>query len=174
LELFEFALEVGNADSRAIITPVPSSELAAAHRAPEVPATEPEGWVVADRCVEGRYFVEAEPAKLRRPSKTPSASNYASMRDWSMTEEWWTTRQVCAYLKFGRKALWNMRGHPELGFPEPIDVAGNRHLYPGAEVRAWTERQRQKVCERASERGNALRHLSTKRRGQRRGSVTCA
>jgi len=67
-----------------------------------------------------------------------------------------------------------MRSHPELGFPEPIDVAGNRSLYPGTDVRAWTERQRQKVCERAAERGSALRHLPKKRRGRRRGSVTCA
>lgn len=77
------------------------------------------------------------------------------------SDEWWTTRAVCAFLKFGRKALWNMRRNPASDFPEPVDAVGHRHLYRAVEVRAWMEAQRERARRRAVERRRALTQLSS-------------
>ena len=78
------------------------------------------------------------------------------------SDEWWTTRTVCTFLKFGRKALWNMRRAPSSEFPEPVDAVGHRHLYRAVEVRAWMEAQRESARRRAAERRQALTQFSSR------------
>jgi len=56
------------------------------------------------------------------------------------TDEWWTTRMTCAFLKISRKTLWERRRDPELSFPQPVQLGGTRNLYRASAIRSWTER----------------------------------
>ncbi|MFY7759681.1 helix-turn-helix transcriptional regulator [Aquidulcibacter sp.] len=56
--------------------------------------------------------------------------------DWEH-DEWWTTAMVCAYLKLGRKAVWERTRKPTIGFPQPRHFGSCRHRWRAAEVRAW-------------------------------------
>jgi predicted DNA-binding transcriptional regulator AlpA len=75
-------------------------------------------------------------------------------------DDWWTTRSVCAFLKIGRKALWNMRRDPASDFPAPVDAVGHRHLYLATEVHAWMDAQRERARRRAQDRRQALAQFS--------------
>ncbi len=52
-------------------------------------------------------------------------------------DEWWTTAMVCAYLKLGRKAIWERTRNPKIGFPKPTHFGSCRHRWRAGEVRAW-------------------------------------
>lgn len=52
-------------------------------------------------------------------------------------DEWWTTEMVCAFLKIGRKALWERRRNVTLAMPRAYRMAGKRNLYRSAEIREW-------------------------------------
>ena len=54
-------------------------------------------------------------------------------------DEWWTTAMVCAYLKLGRKAIWERTRNPKIGFPKPTHFGSSRHRWRSVEVRAWAE-----------------------------------
>lgn len=54
-------------------------------------------------------------------------------------DEWWTTAMVCAYLKLGRKAIWERTRNPKIGFPKPTHFGSCRHRWRAGEVRAWAE-----------------------------------
>lgn len=56
------------------------------------------------------------------------------------TDEWWTTRMTCSFLKISRKTLWERRRDPSLAFPQPVQLGGARNLYRAAAVRGWAER----------------------------------
>jgi len=98
--------------------------------------------------------VKAKAPPLVKVRSAPPAFN--------VSDDWWTTRAVCAFLKIGRKALWSMRRDPTSDFPEPVDAVGHRHLYLAAEVRAWMEAQRDRARLRAQDRRQALRQFSTR------------
>jgi predicted DNA-binding transcriptional regulator AlpA len=51
--------------------------------------------------------------------------------------EWWTTAMVCAYLKLGRKAIWERTRNPTIGFPQPTHFGSCRHRWRAGEVKAW-------------------------------------
>jgi predicted DNA-binding transcriptional regulator AlpA len=55
------------------------------------------------------------------------------------TDEWWTTRMTCAFLKISRKTLWERRRDPGLNFPQPVQLGGTRNLYRASAVRGWAE-----------------------------------
>lgn len=98
-------------------------------------------------------------SKVRAATRLKSQSPPPSF---SVNDDWWTTRAVCAFLKIGRKALWVMRRDPASDFPAPVDVVGHRHLYLAAEVRAWMDAQRDKARLREQDRRRALRQFSTR------------
>jgi len=54
-------------------------------------------------------------------------------------DEWWTTAMVCAYLKLGRKAIWERTRNPKIGFPKPTHFGSCRHRWRAGEVKAWAE-----------------------------------
>ena len=54
-------------------------------------------------------------------------------------DEWWTTAMVCAYLKLGRKAIWERTRNPTIGFPQPTHFGSCRHRWRAGEVKAWAE-----------------------------------
>jgi predicted DNA-binding transcriptional regulator AlpA len=54
-------------------------------------------------------------------------------------DEWWTTAMVCAYLKLGRKAIWERTRNPKTGFPKPTHFGSCRHRWRAGEVKAWAE-----------------------------------
>ena len=54
-------------------------------------------------------------------------------------DDWWTTAMVCAYLKLGRKAIWERSRNPKIGFPKPTHFGSCRHRWRAGEVRAWAE-----------------------------------
>ena len=56
------------------------------------------------------------------------------------TDQWWTTDQVCAFLKLGRKAIWERRRNPLLEFPKPANLGGGRNHYRASAIRDWAER----------------------------------
>ena len=73
-----------------------------------------------------------EPAMLRAPTSVPvTLSN-----GWE-NDEWWTTAMVCAYLKLGRKAIWERTRNPAIGFPQPTHFGSARHRWRAGEVKAW-------------------------------------
>lgn len=71
------------------------------------------------------------PVKSVQPGTKPAAAP---------TDEWWTTRIVCAFLKISRKTLWERRRDKGLGFPSPLHLGSARNLYRASAVRAWAER----------------------------------
>ena len=56
-----------------------------------------------------------------------------------LNDEWWTTAMVCAYLKLGRKAIWERTRHPTIGFPKPTHFGSCRHRWRAGEVKAWAD-----------------------------------
>ena len=56
------------------------------------------------------------------------------------TDQWWTTDQVCAFLRLGRKAIWERRRNPLLDFPRPANLGGGRNHYKASAIRSWAER----------------------------------
>jgi predicted DNA-binding transcriptional regulator AlpA len=56
-----------------------------------------------------------------------------------LNDEWWTTAMVCAYLKLGRKAIWERIRHPTLNFPQPTHFGSCRHRWRAGEVKAWAD-----------------------------------
>jgi predicted DNA-binding transcriptional regulator AlpA len=56
------------------------------------------------------------------------------------TDEWWTTEKVCAFLKLGRKAIWERRRNPVFAFPKPANLGGGRNHYRASAIRLWAER----------------------------------
>jgi predicted DNA-binding transcriptional regulator AlpA len=54
-------------------------------------------------------------------------------------DEWWTTAMVCAYLKLGRKAIWERTRNLKIGFPKPTHFGSSRHRWRAGEVKAWAE-----------------------------------
>ena len=59
----------------------------------------------------------------------------------SFSETWWTTEDVCGFLRMKRKAFWELRKKAGLAFPAPVRFGGKRNLYRAADVRSWAERQ---------------------------------
>jgi predicted DNA-binding transcriptional regulator AlpA len=56
-------------------------------------------------------------------------------------DEWWTTAMVCAYLKLGRKAIWERTRNPKIGFPKPTNFGSCRHRWRAGEVKHWAGKQ---------------------------------
>lgn len=56
-----------------------------------------------------------------------------------VSDEWWTTRMVCAFLKISRKTLWERRRKAALDFPRPVNLGGSRNVYRASAVRAWAD-----------------------------------
>jgi predicted DNA-binding transcriptional regulator AlpA len=52
-------------------------------------------------------------------------------------DEWWTTAMVCAYLKLGRKAIWERTRNPKISFPKPTHFGSCRHRWRAEEVKSW-------------------------------------
>lgn len=108
-----------------------------------------------------------EKARARRQERKVKAKPPAPPQgqppapSFSANDDWWTTRSVCAFLKIGRKALWNMRRDPASDFPAPVDAVGHRHLYLAAEVRAWMDAQRETARRRNQDRRQALAQFSS-------------
>lgn len=59
-----------------------------------------------------------------------------------LDDEWWTTAMVCAYLKLGKRALWDIRRDPSKGFPVALKPGGKVNLFRALDVRAWLENRR--------------------------------
>lgn len=59
-----------------------------------------------------------------------------------LNDEWWTTAMVCAYLKLGRKAIWERQRDPRFAFPKAFHFGTMRHRWRSEDVKAWA-----KVCE---------------------------
>ena len=56
-----------------------------------------------------------------------------------LDDEWWTTAMVCAYLKLGKRALWDIRRDPSKGFPMALKPGGKVNLFRALDVRIWLE-----------------------------------
>ena len=52
-------------------------------------------------------------------------------------DEWWTTAMVCAYLKLGRKAIWERQRDPRYQFPKPFHFGSMRQRWKSADVIEW-------------------------------------
>lgn len=76
------------------------------------------------------------PTKEPAMSLTPTITPVTLSNGWE-NDEWWTTAMVCAYLKLGRKAIWERTRNPKIGFPQPVHFGSCRHRWRAGEVRAW-------------------------------------
>ena len=54
-------------------------------------------------------------------------------------DEWWTTAMVCAHMKLGTRALWDIRRDPVKRFPEAIKPGGKVNLFRASDVRDWMD-----------------------------------
>jgi len=86
-----------------------------------------------------------QPNQLTATQATSQTSKPASPKFMISTgwenDEWWTTAMVCAYLKLGRKAIWERTRNPKIGFPKPTHFGSCRHRWRAGEVKAWAECQ---------------------------------
>jgi predicted DNA-binding transcriptional regulator AlpA len=57
----------------------------------------------------------------------------------ALADEWWTLNMVCAYLKLGRKAVWERKRDPDIGFPKAVCHGSSRPRWRSQEVRAWAD-----------------------------------
>ena len=80
-----------------------------------------------------------KPANDRPVAPVRRNPSPASFHPPATTDEWWTTRMTCAFLKISRKTLWERRRDPDLNFPQPVQLGGTRNLYRAAAVRDWAE-----------------------------------
>ena len=67
----------------------------------------------------------------------------SKMLGFALADEWWTLNMVCAYLKIGRKAVWERKRDPQIGFPKAVSHGSNRPRWRSREVRAWAEHSTQ-------------------------------
>ncbi len=74
-----------------------------------------------------------------RPQTLRAAPSPAS-DDPPETDEWWTTEKVCAFLKLGRKAIWERRRNRDFEFPKPANLGGGRNHYRASAIKLWAER----------------------------------
>ena len=81
-----------------------------------------------------------QPIETQATSQTikPAQPKVMIAKGWE-NDEWWTTAMVCAYLKLGRKAIWERTRNPKIGFPKPTHFGSCRHRWRAGEVRAWAE-----------------------------------
>jgi predicted DNA-binding transcriptional regulator AlpA len=77
---------------------------------------------------------EAPPPRQPRPATIHFTTGWVD-------DEWWTLAMVCAYLKLGRKAVWERKRDPKLGFPQPVTLGSSRPRWRGQDVRAWAGAQ---------------------------------
>lgn len=75
----------------------------------------------------------SQPRTSRQPA-VPATSRWVD-------DEWWTLAMVCAYLKLGRKAVWERKRDPKLGFPQPVCLGSSRPRWRGNDVRTWADAQ---------------------------------
>lgn len=75
------------------------------------------------------------------PRQPKPAAVLKSSAGW-VDDEWWTLAMVCAYLKLGRKAVWERKRDTKLGFPQPVCLGSSRPRWRGGEVKAWAGSQR--------------------------------
>jgi predicted DNA-binding transcriptional regulator AlpA len=57
-------------------------------------------------------------------------------------DEWWTTAMVCAYLKLGRKAIWERQRDLRFQFPQAFHFGTMRHRWRSEDVKAWAKLSR--------------------------------
>jgi predicted DNA-binding transcriptional regulator AlpA len=82
--------------------------------------------------------IEAFSAPDEAVAHTPSTTAIKPVNGWE-NDEWWTTAMVCAYLKLGRKAIWERTRNPTIGFPQPTHFGSCRHRWRAGEVKAWAQ-----------------------------------
>ena len=82
----------------------------------------------------------AIPAEPTHPPKPSRPATVITTTGW-VDDEWWTLAMVCAYLKLGRKAVWERKRDPKLGFPQPVCLGSSRPRWRGNEVREWAGAQ---------------------------------
>jgi predicted DNA-binding transcriptional regulator AlpA len=81
-----------------------------------------------------------KPAPPPPRPQTLRATPSAAPHDPPETDEWWTTEKVCAFLRLGRKAIWERRRNREFAFPKPANLGGGRNHYRASAIRLWAER----------------------------------
>lgn len=81
----------------------------------------------------------AAPARPTETRAKPKPPNAAPLEAPVISDEWWTTRMVCAFLKISRKTLWERRRNSALDFPRPVNLGGSRNVYRASNVRAWAD-----------------------------------
>ena len=59
----------------------------------------------------------------------------------ALADEWWTLSMVCAYLKVGRKAIWERKRDPHIAFPKSVCHGSSRPRWRSLEVRAWADQR---------------------------------
>jgi predicted DNA-binding transcriptional regulator AlpA len=100
--------------------------------------------VVAKQATPAPTSNPADDAAIREaeaPSpRQPRPATIHSTTGW-VDDEWWTLAMVCAYLKLGRKAVWERKRDPKLGFPQPVTLGSSRPRWRGQDVRAWAGAQ---------------------------------
>jgi predicted DNA-binding transcriptional regulator AlpA len=81
-----------------------------------------------------------QPVEIQAKSQTikPAQPKTMIATGWE-NDEWWTTAMVCAYLKLGRKAIWERTRNTKIGFPKPTHFGSCRHRWRAGEVKAWAE-----------------------------------
>jgi predicted DNA-binding transcriptional regulator AlpA len=130
LDMFGALSEAPAASKPAALEPAiapAANDLGVAKEAPPAPKSEPANDAAAREA-------EAPATRPPRPATIHSTTGWVD-------DEWWTLAMVCAYLKLGRKAVWERKRDPKRGFPQPVTLGSSRPRWRGHEVRAWAGAQ---------------------------------
>jgi predicted DNA-binding transcriptional regulator AlpA len=134
LDMFSGWGSGSNEPTKVANTPLPELEpIQAANDQATTPDIDPENpsSIVAEEALDPTTL---EPAIATGPTITQPKL----VSGWE-NDEWWTTAMVCAYLKLGRKAIWERTRNPKIGFPKPTHFGSCRHRWRAGEVKAWAD-----------------------------------
>jgi predicted DNA-binding transcriptional regulator AlpA len=80
------------------------------------------------------------PPSHKKAPVTPAVAREILSAGPTEHDAWWTTEDVCSYLRLGRKAVWERRRNPALDFPKPANLGGGRNHYRASAIKSWAER----------------------------------
>jgi predicted DNA-binding transcriptional regulator AlpA len=81
---------------------------------------------------------EPQVAVFEAPNSKLPLHEAGTSKVW-LNDDWWTTAMVCAYLKLGRKAIWERQRDPRYQFPKPHHFGSMRQRWKSEDVRAWAQ-----------------------------------
>ena len=89
-----------------------------------------------------RQDIDVQVQNRVAPTEIPKpASSHDKAHALALADEWWTLAMVCAFLKVGRKAIWERKRDPLIGFPKSVCHGSSRPRWRSCDVRHWADQR---------------------------------